>query len=347
MPDNSSDLVIYIPVHVDDSLSAMNSPTLYDWIVTMLNKHFKVNNLGPADIFLRIKIERDHSRKRLWLSQQDYIKELLQSHSMSDANPTTIPLRAKLHTLSDPPNLLPKIPDDKLTHYHQHITGQLLYPAVCTCPDIAFTAAALGQYNANPTRTTSAAAKDVLQYLAGTHDYCLEYGGDATKTTLTDFNVDPSNVAFSDSDWGSDKSNHRSFLGYSIFVFDGLVSWSSSKQKATSLSSTELEYMALTHLIKELLWIKLFLKSLSLPCAVPFLMLSDNESSLTIANSQSNSPKLKHINIRYHFIREHLHTGTFSTTWIPTCSMTANILTKPLSTIFHHAHVTGLGLVSR
>lgn len=105
--------------------------------------------------------------------------------------------------------------------------------------------------------------------------------------------------------------------------------------------------MALTHLLKELLWIRLFQVVLSLPMTTPFPMLSDNKSSLTIANSASNSQRLKHIDIRYHFIREHLRSSLFSTTWIPTRSMTADILTKLLSTILHRAHTTGLGLVSR
>ncbi len=52
-------------------------------------------------------------------------------------------------------------------------------------------AAALGQYNANLTRTASSAAKGVLWYLTDTCDYCLKYGSDATKTTLANFDVDP------------------------------------------------------------------------------------------------------------------------------------------------------------
>ncbi len=102
--------------------------------------------------------------------------------------------------------------------------------------------------------------------------------------------------------------------------------------------------MALTHVMKELLWIKLFLTSLALPIPVPFPLLSDNDSCLTIANSESNSPRLKHVDIRYHFIREHIRNGIFQMTWIPTKSMTVDILTKPLGTVLHRLHTTGLGL---
>ncbi len=118
---------------------------------------------------------------------------------------------------------------------------------MCTWPDIAFTAAALGQYNAKPTHKVTTATKRVLHYLAGTKSFALKYGGDAIKDTLVDFDIQPANVTFSDSDWGSDKVDHRSFSGYAIYLYGGLVSWSSSKQKSTALSSTESEYMALTH----------------------------------------------------------------------------------------------------
>ncbi|SJL06876.1 uncharacterized protein ARMOST_10218 [Armillaria ostoyae] len=334
------------PVHVDDGLSATNSKLLYDWIMIQLNLCFKVNDLGPVDVFLGIRIERDHDNCKLWISQTEYITDLLQSYNMENVNPSTVPLRNKLHNLPPSDDLLPEVPDEKLTHYFQCLNGQLLYPTVCTCPDLAFTTAALGQYNANPTRAVAAAVKGVLRYLAGTKDYALEYEGDCSSSTLKEVDIVPSDIAFSDADWGTDKVNRKSFSGYAIFVYGGLVSWSASKQKSTALSSTESEYMALTHVMKELLWIKLFLTSLALPMPIPFPLLSDNDSCLTIANLLSNSPHLKHVDIRYHFIREHIQRGTFQMAWIPTNSMTADILTKPLGTVLHRAHTSGLGLAT-
>ncbi|SJL05183.1 uncharacterized protein ARMOST_08551 [Armillaria ostoyae] len=297
MPADGSDLFIIIPVHVDDGLSATNSKPLYEWIMIQMNLRFKVNDLGPADVFLGIRIERDRPNQKLWISQTEYIADLLQSYSMENVNPSSVPLHNKLHNLPPPDDLLPEVPDEKLTHYFQRLNGQLLYPAICTRPDLASTTAALGQYNANPTRAVAAAVKGVLRYLAGTKDYALEYGGDSSSSTLKEVDVVPSDIAFSDADWETGEVNRKSFSGYAIYVYGRLVSWSASKQKSTALSSTESEYMALTHVMKELLWIKLFLTSLALPMPIPFPLLSDNDSCLTIANSESNSPRLKHIDI--------------------------------------------------
>ncbi|KAK0502980.1 hypothetical protein EDD18DRAFT_1099959 [Armillaria luteobubalina] len=76
---------------------------------------------------------------------------------------------------------------------------KLLYPTVCTCPDIAFMATALGQYNAHPTHEVATAAKSVLQYLASSCDLALKYGGDHAVQTLSETDIDATNVAFSDS----------------------------------------------------------------------------------------------------------------------------------------------------
>lgn len=92
------------------------------------------------------------------------------------------------------------------------------------------------------------AAKGVLRYLAGTRDWGLNYGGGVRTDT----------VGYSDADWATDQTDRHSISGYAFFMFSGLVSWSSSKQKATALSSTEAEYMAITHAAKEALWICLF-----------------------------------------------------------------------------------------
>jgi len=112
-----------------------------------------------------------------------------------------------------------------------------------------------------------------------------------------------------------------------------------------ALSSTESEYYAMTHAMKEGLWLCLFLKLHNLPIPQPFPLLCDNQSTLALVQSESVSSHSKHINVRYHFIRELVSDGTFSTTWIPTEDMTADILTKPLPFPLFSKHCLSLGLI--
>jgi hypothetical protein len=152
------------------------------------------------------------------------------------------------------------------------------------------------------------------------------------------------NVGCSDADWASDASDRKSISGYSFFFQGSLVSWSAVKQKSIALSSTEAEYYAMTHAFKEALWLRVFLGLLKLPVPHPFPILSDNQAACTLSSSTAISARLKHIDIRHHFIRAHVQDGSFTTTWIPTADMPADIFTKPLDTVLFTKHRTVLGL---
>src|SRR5271163_5314223 len=188
---------------------------------------------------------------------------------------------------------------------------------------------ALGQFNANPTCAHLVAGKHVLRYIAGTLDLSLEFNfdGGAVPATVGGF---IRNCAVSDADWASDESDWRSISGYCFYFFNSLVSWSAVKQKTVSLSSTEAEYYSMTHAIKEALWIRLFLSLLSFPVPCPFPLLSDNQSACALAITSAITSRSKHINVRHHFIRDHIADGTFCTNWIPTSDIPADIFTKPL-----------------
>jgi len=210
-------------------------------------------------MFLVIRIHHDRSHQKIYLSQKSFISDLLNTWNMSSCHPLPIPLRQKLHELpSSPPNSLPDIKNDNDIKLHfQHLVGSLIYLAVCTCPDIAYVVMALSQYNASLTRAHVLAAKGVLQYLAGTADLSLEFGMEqsAISAPVCGF---AHCCAITDADWATDEKDQQSILGYCFYFLNSLISWSSTKQKTISLSSTESEYYVMTHALKEALWIRLF-----------------------------------------------------------------------------------------
>ena len=99
----------------------------------------------------------------------------------------------------------------------------------------------------------------------------------------------------------------------------------------------ESEYYALTNTIKEAIWIQLLLSLTKLLSPLPFPILCDNQSTCTIANTDIISSCTKHIDVRHHFIHQHLNDSSFTTVWILTSDMMANILTKPLSLLYFFA----------
>jgi hypothetical protein len=176
-------------------------------------------------------------------------------------------------------------------------------------------------------------------------DLSLEFGMDAS-TISAPVRGFANCCAITDADWATDEKDRRSISGYCFYFLNSLVSWSSTKQKTVSLSSTESEYYAMTHAIKEALWIHIFLTIHRLPVPRPFPLLCDNQSTIALVESEAVSSRSKHIDVHYHFIRDHISEGSFQATWISTSEMTADIFTKPLPPPLFTKHCDSLGLIS-
>ena len=347
LPHPGGTLFLIIPVHVDDGLTISNSVPLYNWFVLEISKSIEFISIRPVinTRYLGQRLVCDSNNKMIRLSQSDLILSLLEDWGLHDSKTSNIPLHHNPSNLPPcSPNACNDIPDDKILISYQRLVGSLTYLAIFTRPDIAYAAMALGQFNASPTRTHLACAKGVLRYLAGTVYLCLQFP--ATSPQPPETPSLPATRGFSDADWTSDEKDRKSVSGYCFYFFDSLVSWSSRKQRTVSTSSTESEYYALTNTIKEAIWIKLFLSLTSLPSPIPFPIYCNNQSTCTIANTDVISSRTKHIDVRHHFIRQHLNEGSFITTWIPTSDMTADILTKPLLSTLFLRHLENLGLVT-
>jgi hypothetical protein len=88
-----------------------------------------------------------------------------------------------------------------------------------------------------------------------------------------------------------------------VFTIDGrAVSWSSKKQPIVALSTTEAEYIAATHAVKEAIWIHMFLTEITRPLAHPTMLYCDNQSAISISKNDQYHACTKHINICHHFI---------------------------------------------
>ena len=153
------------------------------------------------------------------------------------------------------------------TKYREMI-GSLMYVAIMT-RHIAFTISNLSQYLNSPHTTHLHAVTRVFHYLSGTKDFKLILGG--FNTTI---------VGYSDSDWAS-QIHHHSISGYAFFIGSGIVSWSLKKQPIITLSSTEAEYVALTHSSKDIIWIHKLLKDFSIfPFSLPTNLFCDNQGAI-------------------------------------------------------------------
>jgi hypothetical protein len=297
-----------------------------------------VVDLGKCSKFLSILIIRDRPTQHLYLSSHLYVAELLVEWNLTRCKTAAVPLPVsppKNFTNDDKPN-------DEIKPQYQCLVGCLLYLSVATRPDIAFAAMWLGQFASKPSRSHFLLAKHVLRYLAGSPLLVLSYGTPPSLSPKLSGHLRVLGCA--DADWASDSVDRRSISGYCFFFNGCLISWSSVKQRAIALSSTEAEYYALTHALKEGIWLRLFCSLLHFPFTSPFPLFSDNQAAISLSTSETVSARSKHIDIKHHFIRSHIKDGSFSVNWIETSDMPADIFTKPLLPFLFNKHRHALGL---
>jgi hypothetical protein len=201
--------------------------------------------------------------------------------------------------------------------YRQAI-GSLMWAAVATRPDIAFAVSLLSQFLENPGEIHWQAAKRVMKYLKGTKDKRLVLGKNREGL-----------VGYADADWASQDHRH-SISAYVFQINSGSVSWSCQKQSIVALSSTEAEFIALTHAAKEALWLRQFIAEVFQPLHFPIRLFSDNQSAITIAYGNQLHARTKHFDIRLYFLRNAIEDKKLSIEYLSTDQMVADILTKGL-----------------
>nr|GFA32361.1 hypothetical protein [Tanacetum cinerariifolium] len=207
------------------------------------------------------------------------------------------------------------------SHYRGMI-GTLLN-LTASRPDLQFAICMCARYQARPTEMHLHAVKKILRYLRGTVNQCLWYPKDSSiaLTALT---------ALTDTDHAGCQDTHRSTSGSLQFLGDRLISWSSKRQKSVSISSTKAEYIALSGCCAQILWIRSQLTNYGLGFN-KILMYCDNKSAISLCCNNVQHSRSKHIDIRYHFIKEHVENGVIELYFVNTEYQLADIFSKALS----------------
>jgi hypothetical protein len=140
----------------------------------------------------------------------------------------------------------------------------------------------------------------------------------------------------------------RAISGYAFIIDGGAISWSSKKQELVSLSTTEAEYIAMTHATKEAIWLRKLIAELFRPLEHPITLHGDNQSAITLAYSDIGQfhAHTKHIDIRYHFICYVIGTNSIRLVYCPTQDMVADVLMKALPSAKAKHFAAALGLCS-
>ncbi len=306
--------IVIILIWVDDILVASSSTSMLDNVKVMLSKKFKMKDLGVISRFLGIDFKVKPGN--ITMSQESYLKKVLERFGMADCKPKSLPSEQKLTFSEKAEPFDPK-------RYSEAI-GSLIYAMTCTRPDISWIVTKLAQFAQRPTIDHWTALKHVFRYLKGTLDYKLCFQKCENDLKLT---------GFSDADWGG-AEDRKSTSGYCFMLnkSGAAISWRSKKQPTVALSTCEAEYIATTIATQEAKFLTQLLDEIDVQKTVqPVELFVDNQGTIALAKDPIRNQRSKHIDIKYHFIRSEIKNGSIAVYYVPSEDNVADVFTKPMT----------------
>lgn len=219
---------------------------------------------------------------------------------------------------------------------YKQIIGSLTY-LTNTRPDLKFIVSLLSRYMSRPTKLHFLAVKRVLRYLKGTLDYGIWY----KRGSVAELKV------FTDSDYAGDVEGRKSTSSYTFMMSGGAVAWSSKKQSVVALSTTEAEYIAAAICACQVIWMRRILQEMEFALEDNVTtILCDNTSTIKLSVNQMFHNRSKHMDVRYHFLRNLVNDGVVRLEYCGTQDQLADIFTKPLKKDSFQKFRAALGICS-
>lgn len=320
-------VVCYILLYVDDLLIISNHLKMIDKVKNLFSSEFDMTDIGEVKTFLGIHIERDRSIGTLCMSQSRYLKGVLCKFGMENCKPVHTPMESGL-CLQKGHISQPNVP-------YRELIGCLTYATLTTRPDLCASTNFFSRFQGSYTDEHYTFAKRVLRYIQGTLNLKMVYHRNPEADVL---------VGYADADWANDRLDRKSISGYVFKVYGNTISWSSRKQATVSLSSTEAEYIALAQGSCEAMWLRNLLQDLKVKCDGPTILYEDNQSCIRVAEEPREHKRMKHIDVKYNFIRDAIVTKCVDVRYTPSEMQLADIMTKPLGRNLFEKHRKNLSL---
>ena len=326
------DKSLIMEVYVDDiNIFGQNE----DHIMAMkrqLASRFNMTDLGLCAYYLGMHVHQE-ANGDVHLHQESYIQQILNRYGLQDIHPRKTPMRTspKLGKNDGPPRAL------DFQRRYQSKVGALSYAMVVTRPDIAEAVGVVSRFCANPTEEHMKAVDDIYAYLKYTPNLGLHFKRNCADRELH---------AYVDADWAGCLDTRRSTTGYVVKLAGSPVSWSSRRQRTVAMSTCEAEYVAGYKATQEIIWIQNMINDLRIKAleATSTPLLIDNNAALKLTRNPELHDRTKHIELKYHFLREMTLSGRINTRKVGTKDNLADLLTKPLPRDAHENLVNGLGM---
>ncbi|GKA61961.1 retrovirus-related pol polyprotein from transposon TNT 1-94 [Tanacetum coccineum] len=275
-----------------------------------MHNKFEMSMIGELKFFLGIQIHQ--SPYGIFVNRAKYAEEILKKHGMTSCDSIGTPMATKPLDTD-----LSGAPVDQMKYCS--MVGALMY-LTSSRPDIIHATCYYARYQARPTEKHLKEVKQIFRYLKNTINMGLKYRNDIGFNLTAFLDLDHTGCL----DICKSTSSGIQFLGG-----DKLVSWSSKKQDCTSMSLTEAEYVSLSACCAQVLWLRTQLIDYGFHFdKIP--MYCDSKSAIAISCNPVQHSRTKHIDVRYHFIKEQVEKGIVELFFVGTEYQLADLFTKAL-----------------
>ena len=296
---------LIIGVYVDDLIIAHDGK-YFDWFCKKFQQRFNTTEPVKLDWFLGIGVDQ-HDDYSVTLCQRSYIEKMVEKFLQSPIPECKTPNPEDYASLGKAANDDERLAMESLPYLS--LIGSLLFAAVMTRPDIAYHTSVLAKFMSDPSPTCYKVAIDLLVYLHHTKDKKMMFPGtnavpDGLQRTSCASSITKNFgfVAYSDSSWGN-KYPYPMF-GYCIYLFGGLISFTSKQMKIVALSSCEAEYVAATACCKEIKFVRNICAEMGLQFNGPLVLCVDNTAAIDVAHNNGVSGRTKHFDMSIHYFRD-------------------------------------------
>lgn len=308
---------IFILIYVDDLLLVSNDEKDLNTVKSNICVKFKMKDLSEIKFFLGIKIERNHLKRTMTLSQEHYIDNLLKKFRMENCKTSNTPMEHNL-------KLSNTIGEELTSKPYKTLIGCLMYLMLCMRRDLSYSISYFSRFQICATDEHWEYLKRVLKYLQKTKTLKLTFDSTLDAGVLE---------GYVDADWANDTTDRKSTTGFIFKLFGGTVSWVSRKQNCVCLSSTEAEYIALSDCLCECLWLQKLLEDLDIKNFKPTVIYEDNQSCIHLASNEKRNSRLKHIDVKYNFVKDIVSKKLIVLQYKRSNEQLADIMTKRLNRV--------------
>ena len=324
--------VVLIGIYVDDCLVIGKESQISRLIVDLKVKGFNLKVEKDLKDYLSCRIVENAEKNEILILQPHLINNLVErfGEEVQDRRIYKTPgtPRFKITRPNDESDLL----ETDLQKRYRSGVGMLLYLTKYSRPDLCNVVRELSKCMDKATMGSYLEMLRVVKFVIDTKTFCLKI---RPKIDSKNWNL----KVFADSDWAGDPETRISVTGFIVYLQNVPVCWRSKAQRGVTLSSSKAEYVAMSEAVKEIKFLYFLLRDIGIEVELPIVVKTDNIGALFMSQNSSTGVRTRHVDTRYHFIRENVEDGIVRVEFVKSCDNDSDIFTKNVSQEIYEKHV--------